>query len=238
MARILMYSGGLDSFILKRIYGFHDEECMFVNIGTNENFMEEGIIRREFPDMNITHLPLFQWELENKIIPFRNSFLALVGAQSAEEIYFGFTIGDTTRDKDSVFKAQMEGMLNYFGADERKIGISLKEAYSIQMPFKYVSKSNIVAAYLRAGFPYEDLFSKSVSCYEGSQFPCGECRSCIRKYVAVRMGVLKLGTAPPETPLRDFFSNDPKEGLRDFYEESLQKGRKAEIMDIKRCLEL
>ena len=233
MERVLMYSGGLDSFILKHLYDFEDEECLFINIGTDENQVEENHIKKYFPKIKVLQFPLVRWELSNKIIPFRNSFLALAAAQYAECIYFGYTIGDTTRDKDYVFKAQMEGMLNYFAGTGDKIGIKLNKGYEIYMPFKQTTKSELVFQFLETGYNYQDLFEKSVSCYEGSDIPCGKCRSCLRKYVAVWVGFKKYGL---NIAVESFFKNNPRKMLNEFYVKSENKDRKEELYDIIKCI--
>jgi len=40
MNRILLYSGGLDSLILKKLYHFSDSECLYVDMGTVESKTE------------------------------------------------------------------------------------------------------------------------------------------------------------------------------------------------------
>ena len=177
MARVLMFSTGLDSFILKSIYKFQNEECVFVQMGTKENKIEEELIDAQFPGVQKMMYLLSGFELPNKIIPFRNQMLTFLGAQLGTEIYFAFTAGDTTRDKDYVFKAQMEASLNYFAGIPDKTPFP-GEPYRVEMPFKGLTKVEIVRQYLELGHPEEDLLVKSTSCYSGKEIPCGECRSC------------------------------------------------------------
>lgn len=224
--RVLMFSGGMDSFILKTIYQVPDEDCIFTRMGTEENAEEEILLNQYFPGVKVVDLPLVDFELGNKIIPFRNHFLALMGAQFAPEIMFAFTAGDTTRDKDYVFKAQMEGILNYFSLSEDKV--LYPGPYQINMPFKAVTKTEIVRAYLSHGLPSEDLLRKSRSCYAGEMLPCGHCRSCLRKYVALHLNGISCDGWVESIP-----SIDTLEG---FLVESELKGRKSETEDIKKCI--
>jgi len=225
-----MYSTGLDSFILKKLHNFKDEECLFVQLGTDENEMEEDLLEHQSPNVKSAFMPLDGFELPNKIIPFRNHFLALMAAQMATEIYFGFTAGDTTRDKDYVFKAQMEGILNYFiGVPDKSPFAGTGDHYQIVMPFKDMTKVEIVREYLLAGHKAEDLFKASVSCYEGSEIPCGKCRSCLRKYVALTLN---------EIDCTGRFAVNPKRYLKDFLKESKKKDRKTEIKDIEKCIHI
>jgi hypothetical protein len=223
-----MFSSGLDSFILKKIMSFEEHECFFVNMGTKENDIEEQNIKQHFPNVRRIHLSIEQFELKNNIIPFRNVFLALAAANFANTIYFAFTAGDTTKDKDFVFKSQVEGILNYFSIDENKV--SVPGPFSIEMPMKNMTKKDIVARYLKEGGDSIALHTKSFSCYEGTVMPCGKCRSCLRKFCALVLNNVEC---------RGFFQNWPADYLQTHLEESIKKGRKQqEIEEIKQCIHL
>ena len=220
-----MFSCGMDSLILKELFHFKNEECLFIKMQTPENRIEEQFIDKFFPGALKINMPLNSFTLHNNIIPFRNHFLALTGAQVAQEIFFGFTAGDTTKDKDFVFKAQMEGILNYFSQDLDKV--KLPGPYSIQMPFKERTKRNLVQEYVFKGHSISSLLENSCSCYSGKEKPCGECRSCLRKFVAL---------SRPGINLKDHFAVWPGEVLHAFYKESIAKNRKQELKDIQECI--
>lgn len=225
-----MYSGGLDSYILKHVFSVSDEECLFVRMGTEENKIEEEYIKRYSPKVQIVELPIACFELENKIIPFRNHFLCLLAAQYACNILFAFTAGDTTRDKDFVFQQQMEEAMNYFALSKDKV--HFPGPYQVFMLFKHLTKTEIVKSFLNTGFDGEDLIYKSISCYSGAEIGCGQCRSCLRKYVALHNADKELGEK-----CRKAFDHDPKEFIPIFLQESIRKGRnKKEIEEIKEVL--
>ena len=137
--RVLLFSAGMDSFIYKKIFGFTDEECLFVDMGTKENKIEKQFIAKYFPKTQQYTFPLSVLELPNKIIPFRNNHIALLAANYANNIHFAFTAGDTTKDKDYVFKAQMESILNYFAQDKNKVKV--EGPFAIHMDFKNFTKT-------------------------------------------------------------------------------------------------
>lgn len=229
MARVLMFSGGLDSYIMKRMFEFSNEECVFVKMGTKENEIEEELIDVQFPGVQKMDFMLAGFELPNKIIPFRNHILTFLGAQLGTEIYFAFTAGDTTRDKDYVFKAQMEGALNYFIGVPDKSPFAGDEHYRLEMPFKEHTKTELVRMYLDKGFKSEDLFLKSTSCYSGYEIPCGECRSCLRKFVALTIN---------EIDCSGQFLSNPKSRMKEFLRESRKKDRKTELKEIEKCIHI
>jgi 7-cyano-7-deazaguanine synthase in queuosine biosynthesis len=225
--KILLFSGGLDSFILKRIFNFSDHECLFVHIGTAENTIEELHINKYFPGVHIEYTSLVVHEMPNKIIPFRNNHLALIAANYANNIYFGFTAGDTTKDKDFVFKAQMECILNYFSQDVDKVHVY--PPFEIKMPFKRYTKTQLVGMYLERHLPVEDLFLKSTSCYNAQDKPCGLCRSCLRKYVALTLNGISTDGS---------WVANPSDYIEGFYQESIIKNRTTELKDIEKCIYL
>jgi 7-cyano-7-deazaguanine synthase len=224
MNNILMYSGGLDSFIISRTFKF--DHIVFAELGNEDNNREWERVNADpfFKEIIRVDLPLDRFELENKIIPYRNHMLALLGAQYGNNIFFGFTGGDTTKDKDFVFKAQMEGILNYFALDKHKVR-HLGYPYVIHMPYKEASKGEMVAEYLRQGNPVEDLWTISRSCYSGGRKECGHCRSCLRKAVSLAVnGVVGL---------ENIFERDPYHYLANFLIECKDKGRfEKEIKEI------
>lgn len=226
MDRILVFSGGMDSFIMKYIYNFANNECLFIRMGTKENKEEERLIDKYFPGVIKIDFPLSFFELDNKIIPFRNYFFALLAAQYSSKIYFAFTIGDTTKDKDYVFKAQMEGILNYFAQAQDKVKIK-DIPYIIEIPFKNKTKTELIELYIKNGFLINDLFNKTSSCYSGNS--CGICRSCLRKYIALKLNGINC---------ENNFINNPINQLDIFYKECITKNRGIETEEVKKCIDL
>lgn len=227
MAQVMLFSAGMDSVILKELLGFSNAQCLFVDMGTKENKLEKQYIQQYYPETQMAELSLVTNELPNKIIPFRNHHLALLAANYGSEIYFAFTAGDTTKDKDYVFKSQIEGILNYFAIDKTKV--RLPGPYQIVMPVKKYTKTELVKQYIDKELPIENLLVRSCSCYEGTALPCGSCRSCLRKYVAMQLNGIFC---------KEFFKQDPVLSLKDFYEESVRKQRVGEIKEIATCMNL
>lgn len=222
--RVLLYSQGLDSFIMSKLIP-HDEK-LFIITGTKDNEVERDRISQSDFDVSILDLSfLAQFELANKIIPFRNMFFALAAAQYGSVILMASTKGDTTRDKDDVFGHLMSAMMSYFG-----MGSVDKVRYSgpcrIELPFRQYTKRELVQMYLDTGFPREDLVRQSSSCYfpiDGQE--CGRCRSCLRKFTALALNGISPSFEVPTTSL-----------LEEHLNESIRKGREQEAEEIKEVL--
>jgi len=227
---VILYSGGLDSFCLAKLVP--DALKLFVRTGTTDNEMEYQRLTKQSSrvfDFEVTTLPLVQWELKNKIIPLRNCFFVLTAAQYGSLIYLGATIGDTTKDKDHTFAAMMEAVLNYFGTDTDKTRVQ-ERPFKVELPFKHLTKTEILHQYLQAGHDIDELVRFSRSCYSGMHdLECGQCRSCLRKYVAfVNNGVADR---------LQFRALPARWRLDSFLQESINKKRhKKEIQEIRRAI--
>lgn len=116
-------------------------------------------------------------EIPVTYVPARNSiFLSLAASlaevKEAEEIYFGANALDYSGYPDcrSAFLETFEELIlrgTKAGSQGRRI--------RIVAPLLKLSKGEIVRLGQELGVPYEQTWS----CYEGREFPCGECDSCL-----------------------------------------------------------
>lgn len=224
---VLLFSTGLDSICL--YYMLNADINLFILTGTKDN-------ENEF--MNLKHTKelnhnlvcldmrfLKEFELPNKIIPYRNHFFVTAAAQFGQDIYIGATLGDTTRDKDETFAKNLSDSLSYF-ANGPKEKIKYPGDIKIHMPLKNKTKAEIVKMYLHDEKAYNPniLIHHSSSCYypKKDNKECGECRSCLRKYVALRINNLEPNFQKPSLNI-----------LENFLQESIIKQRSPkEIKEI------
>lgn len=233
--KVMLFSGGLDSFCMYKI--INPDIIITFDIGTEDNKKElsniNRMIQQDVIDKNkikIIKLDLSLFELSNKIIPHRNTIMTLLASTYGNQIYIGTTLGDSTRDKDYVFKSQVEGILNYFALDSNKVAHS-RYPYSVEMPFKGLTKTQIVRWYLKQGYEPSELLKYSRSCYNGHDKECGICRSCVRKMVALILNDIEY---------TDYFERDPfqDETLLDTRIINKMKDRSSEWDDFKKALEI
>jgi len=225
---VLLYSGGLDSFVLRHTQAF--DHILYFHTGTEDGEKEKANIQvNGWGDVvEIVSFPLAQFELPNKIIPFRNYIFAMLAANWGNTITIGSTLGDTTRDKDYVFKSSCETILNYFGSVSEKMPYKASH-FEVLMPFKDITKTEIVEYFLTYDRKPSDL-KESRSCYKGGDKECGKCRACLRKYVAfANNGIADLLD----------FDKPTKAQLVSFYSESFKKNRHPrELQEITECYSL
>jgi 7-cyano-7-deazaguanine synthase in queuosine biosynthesis len=183
--RVLLFSGGLDSFIAYHYLGHHIKTVYF-NTGIKYSDEEERVIKHLIPDTIIDHsLKLKSREIENSdtaFIPMRNLYLAMLACKYGDEIIIAGLKDDAVNDKNPQIFEKMSAILSELNG--RKI--------VVRSPFWEMTKADIVKWYLAGGGNQHDLL-KTISCYEPDKTDyCGKCKCCFRKWVALWVNGIKL----------------------------------------------
>jgi len=233
--RVLLFSGGMDSLILNYLYS--PDVLLFIKHGsTYEKFELENLDRLTSSGWIDSSklvflsdcLDLSRWERVDMIIPCRNLFFICFASMYGEEILLGSVRGDRSTDKDYFFFSQVVELLNHIYSESHWCE---GRKFKVWSPIKHLTKTEAVREYLQEGGPVEPLLL-SRSCYETTDKPCGWCKPCFRKWVALvnnRIGV------------EGYFENNPWEAP--WLPELLPRIRKGEYRgqkedsDICRALE-
>lgn len=180
MKKVLLYSGGMDSWLIDKLW--KPDVRLFFAIGTPNSDAElRRVVKRK--DVEIASLDLAQFEQpeNNYFLPLRNLHFVVYAAHYGDIICLGATGSSTHRDKNDVFATLAENSINYLlgeGADKRDV--------QIVMPFRNMSKTEILAQYLKEGGDIQECYKNTFSCYNpGSDGkPCMKCSSCLSKFTA------------------------------------------------------
>ena len=177
--KVLLYSGGMDSWLIDKLW--KPDKKVYVDIGNN--YAEAEMVRLP-KDVEIVHFPfLGEQEMENKIVPLRNLYFIMIASHFGDEVCLGATEGDKhNSDKTPEFLEETEKLLSYLLAD-KKINRKLK----ICMDFVKVSKSELISRYLENGGDIRKLQEETFSCYypqkENDKWhPCYNCYPCFRTF--------------------------------------------------------
>ena len=186
MNKILLFSGGLDSYIA---YHFLNKpKTIYFNLRNKYAFLEQDCINKLIPETIVDYsMSLSRQERLDSFIPYRNIILAMQTASYFDSIaminfiYLGGVKEDRAIDNTEEAFLEIGRFLNKYG----DISIELAS------PFRHLMKWQIVEWYLRQGLPVENLY-ETVSCYSGISNYCGKCKSCFRKWVAFKKNNLEL----------------------------------------------
>lgn len=198
---VLLFSGGMDSLMMNFL--LMPDILLFCPHGNKYQERELAAIEKLKPFLHgelvfDKSLTLGQLERDDAIIPARNLYFILVAANYGETIFFGSVYGDRSLDKSVKFFDKSSNILSLLYSDQHWCE---EHFFQVSAPFKKYTKTELLELYLFQKGPVEALF-QSYSCYEGEEKPCGICKPCFRKWVALVNNNIKI----PD----NYFQNDPR----------------------------
>jgi len=185
MKKVVLFSGGVDSFCLA--HEVKPDTLVYFDLGLPENQREIEHMRQLKIAKNLIiddSFKIGKFKLANEVLPFRNAFLIMGAFYYGSKIYLGATSSSTNRDKNEVFADKLLDLAKYISHEPHKNPSHLlEEDMEIILPFKTKTKTQFVREYLKNGGDVGELL-KTRSCYDSEEQECGVCQSCIRKYIA------------------------------------------------------
>lgn len=178
MKKVLLYSGGMDSWIIDKLY--KPDVKLFIDVKTPSSIEE----RKKLPDdVIVKEFDLSEYETKEgtHLLPLRNLILAELGSYYGEEICIGSVGGSVHYDNNEKFRQDTENLLNYLYSENNTKKIK------IVLPYMNTTKEELVKMYKEQGGDLQEAFEKSFSCYEpinGKE--CGKCISCKQKIKAFK----------------------------------------------------
>lgn len=173
-SRVLLYSGGLDSFIASRLLNASYRR-VYIPVGSRYSSKERSWIDAAWVLNDM--LKVTKLERSDGFVPQRNVMLVTLAQAfaDADEVVLCGVRGEYSRDKHPRFYRDMSRLLSYTAGKPVKVW----------SPFERMTKSEAVAEYLRQGYQPSDLLQLTVSCYDPEARACGRCMSCFRRWVAL-----------------------------------------------------
>lgn len=186
MQKVLLSSGGLDSWLLAHEPELEGAVHVFVDIGqkyVDKEMLSAMMLAKELdaPFEFVEGPDLAQYEHSTGIIPFRNAQMIMLAALYGEQIYFGVIADEINSDKSPEFVQAMQSVLNI---SHRPQYWTVGKTYNIETPFRQTTKSELVRRFLANGGDLQKLLT-SVSCYDAGEQHCGRCASCFKRWVAL-----------------------------------------------------
>lgn len=180
---VLLYSGGMDSFIISKLEKF--DTILYIDSKSKYAAIEIEFLKKQGLNVVIDdRLDLSDVEFASAIVPLRNLFFVMIASYYGDRIVLGATAGDRSTDKDMTFAAKTSDLLSYiyqksWWCEGRQIFVDLK--------YKAYTKKDLLDEYVRAGYLIDDLAEKSFSCYHPTidGRACGVCKPCVRKWLTL-----------------------------------------------------
>lgn len=221
MNKVLLSSGGMDSFLLAMEPELAGAKHVFVDVGQTyaEKELRSAVTVAEAAGAELVYVRTAELaRFEHKatgIIPFRNAELILCAAQHGEDIYLGVIADEVNSDKSPEFLAAMTAVLNI---SHRGQYWTKGRTFNLLTPYRSTSKAELVKRYLDRGGDMRKL-TQTVSCYDGGDMHCGQCSSCFKRWVA-----LTVATGVDANWHQLWAHNPAFWHGRDYWEEKLDPG--------------
>lgn len=179
MKKVLLYSGGMDSYIIKELW--KPDVKLFIDYGTKQTAEE----RKRLPkDVIVKEIDLSQYiEKDNKnTIPLRNLLFATIAVNYGDVIAIGGVKDDLHFDKTKVFAWATTKLFNSVLGKEDS-----KRKVKVVVPYRGYTKRELLSLYIASGGDVKKLEHNTWSCYtpeHGKE--CGKCNPCKRKAAAIK----------------------------------------------------
>lgn len=175
--KVLMYSGGMDSWIIDKLV--KPDKKVFVDFHTKACEVEKNLLPQ---DVIVKDIDLSEFEVqdEHKLLPLRNLLLVIVGSYYGNEVYLGSVGNSYHFDNDEYFCKKTQRLLNHLYKE-------IDKKVKIKLPYCNTTKEELVKIYKEKGLDLKEAYEKSFSCYspvDGKE--CGKCVSCKQKREAFK----------------------------------------------------
>lgn len=180
MKKVLLYSGGMDSWLIDKIA--KPDLKLFVDIGTPSAKAEVKHLPSDVMVVPLEDLGKLERKETDFILPLRNLYLIAMATNYGEHIILGANATDITLDKTPEFASKLEDLLNYMYLPQKwTTGKKIK----VDVSYREYTKPALLKKYLEMGGSWEDAYNKSFSCYTPiSSKECHNCRPCFLKLMA------------------------------------------------------
>lgn len=184
MKKVLLYSGGIDSYIINKLW--NPDIKLYIDYGIKQNKEE---IKRLPKDVIIKKVDLSEYVEDDgkNTIPLRNLLFANIAINYGEIIAIGGVKDDLHYDKTKQFARKATNLFNSVLKKEDS-----KRKVKIVVPYRNYTKAELIKLFIDNGGNIEKLISETWSChFPKNGNPCGKCSPCKRIKQAINEVNLK-----------------------------------------------
>lgn len=186
MKKVLLYSGGTDSWLIDKIW--KPDVKLYVDLNSMYSKQEMNKIGNGVKgfgsDVAYDCLPLGRYEdKKTAFIPMRNMYLLMQACFYGDTICLGATKEDAggSSDKDIEFLIEAEQLLNRLWKPQ---SLYPGKKIKIEKRFTEYTKEELLEQYLSQGGSIDTYKNETFSCYSPrGDKECLSCKACFRKFV-------------------------------------------------------
>lgn len=179
MSKVLLYSGGTDSWLIDKIW--KPDIKLYININ---GLYSQDEINRLPKDVKIIDFPFLGTieEKESSFVPLRNLYFLMIASNFGDNICYGATLSDRgSKDKRIEFIEKAQDIIDYC-----LIGNSSTKDRHIKICNEFINmnKFELIKLYLDKGGNIEEFVRDSFSCYHSTNGKeCYHCKPCYKKFL-------------------------------------------------------
>lgn len=184
MKKVQLYSGGLDSYIISRLW--KPDVKLYFDYGIPQNEEE----KKHLPDdVIIKKIELSEYMQNDGLntIPLRNLLFATLAVNYGDVIAIGGLKSDLHYDKKPEFVEKTTQLFNSILQKERQ-----PKTVQVVVPFANYTKTDLICAFFEDGGLLDELNANSWSCHTPDNGkPCGHCQACkARNKAIIEAGIM------------------------------------------------
>lgn len=230
MKHVVLYSGGLDSFITaeyvrrEKLKSYQRLELVYVPMGHRYEGFEKASAKR-LP-LEVSFLPGLEnfglyYEEKDAYIWQRNAFLCLLAAKRLEGEDWGKIWLTVQKDEIS-----LPDRSPHFFKVMTELLFALGVKADVDTPWWSYDKTDMVSWYLNLAGGSAEKLKETHSCYRPGVLQCGNCSACVRRFIAMSLNGIK-----EEYEIDPRYSDAGKEylkrALNEYY--STERNRKTRL---------
>lgn len=185
MKKVQLYSGGMDSFIVSKLW--KPDVKLYIDYGIPQNEQE----KKHLPDdVIIKKIDLKDYMQDDGIntIPLRNLLFATIAVNYGDIIAINGLKDDYHFDKKPIFAQNVTELFNSVLEKER-----MPKHVEVVIPYGEYTKTELVYEYLKKGGTVEEIEKYSWSCHTpNGDEPCGHCKACRVRKIAIEEALKML----------------------------------------------
>lgn len=171
MKKVQLYSAGMDSYIVSKLW--KPDVKLYFDYGIAQNEQEKKYLPN---DVIIKKIDLKEYMMEDghNTIYLRNLLFATLAVNYGDVIAINGLKDDNHNDKKPEFAKKVTELFNSVLEKD-----TFPKSVQVVIPYGHLTKAELVFEYLKAGGTVEDIEKNSWSCHtpNGNE-PCGKCKPC------------------------------------------------------------
>lgn len=179
MSKVLLYSGGTDSWLIDKIW--KPDKRIYIDIKGMYSESEKKLLPEDVEIIDFSFLGRTE-EHDTAYVPMRNLYFLMIASNFGDEVCLGATGADVgSHDKDEHFLDMTQDVFNYC-----LVGNSFTPDRHVKIETQFINegKYSLLRRYLQSGGSLETFVNDTFTCHHPVDgHACMNCKLCSKKFL-------------------------------------------------------